>query len=383
MYREIIIFVAGSTPQIITETLYALIKQAPEPVIPDELYMITTSSGKARIEEELLQKGRFSSFCEEFGLRPDILNERSFIVIRDADDASLDDIRTTVHNERAGDTIVNLIREKTSSMDTRLHCSIAGGRKTMSFYLGSALQLFGRPWDKLYHVLVTPQFESNPEFYYKPSKDREIIISDDKGAVVKRLNTADAEIHLAELPFIRLRDKLRLNGKTFKELVLEGQKEIDTALTQPAIRVNIKERVVTIGDKVMEVKPIHLVIYTHLLRQKLERCCYPDQPYCLECTDCFLLITDISNRRGMDAILKDYEKIYGPASGHVENFKRTWKDGMDTGKLRSDISKINKDIKEALNDDTLSTLYIITAVRKYAGTRYGVKVEKGKIGVEE
>src|SRR3990172_7458058 len=107
MYREIIIFVAGSTPQIITETLYALVKQAPEPVIPDELYMITTSSGKARIEEELLRKGRFSSFCEEFGLRPDILNERSFIVIRDADDGPLDDIRTTVHNERAGVILIS------------------------------------------------------------------------------------------------------------------------------------------------------------------------------------------------------------------------------------------------------------------------------------
>ena len=84
----------------------------------------------------------------------------------------------------------------------------------------------------------------------------------------------------------------------------------------------------------------------------------------------------------MESILKDYEKIYGPASGHVENFKRTWKEGMDTGKLRSDISKINRDIREALNDDTLSTLYTITAVRKYASTRYGVKVEKGKVGVE-
>ncbi|WP_442891844.1 CRISPR-associated ring nuclease [Dissulfurispira sp.] len=40
----------------------------------------------------------------------------------------------------------------------------------MSFYMGAALQLFGRPWDRLYHVLVTPEFESNPEFFTSQRK---------------------------------------------------------------------------------------------------------------------------------------------------------------------------------------------------------------------
>jgi hypothetical protein len=84
----------------------------------------------------------------------------------------LDDIREGSHNEALGDFIAGFIREKSQDSNTRLHCSLAGGRKTMSFYLGSALQLFGRPWDKLYHVLVSPEFESHPEFYYKPRKDR-------------------------------------------------------------------------------------------------------------------------------------------------------------------------------------------------------------------
>lgn len=51
---------------------------------------------------------------------------------------------------------------------------------------------------------------------------------------VKRINTKDAEIFLAELPFIRLRDKLTipLQGKGFKELVTEGQKDLDIATIQ-------------------------------------------------------------------------------------------------------------------------------------------------------
>ena len=42
----------------------------------------------------------------------------------------------------------------------------------MSFYMGAAMLLFGRPWDKLYHILVTPEFETNHEFFYKPQKIR-------------------------------------------------------------------------------------------------------------------------------------------------------------------------------------------------------------------
>ena len=61
----------------------------------------------------------------------------------------LEDIRDRQDNESLGDFIATFIKEKAGDERSRLHCSLAGGRKTMSFYMGSALQLFGRPWDKL------------------------------------------------------------------------------------------------------------------------------------------------------------------------------------------------------------------------------------------
>jgi len=228
-FREVLIFVAGTTPQIITETIYALINQKP-PIYPDEIHIITTTHGKNLIKKNLIETGRFKEFCKEFNLNKDILNDDSIVVIKDQKGSALDDIRKVADNEILGDFITNFIKDKARDEKTRLHCSLAGGRKTMSFYLGSALQLFGRPWDRLYHVLVTPEFESNPDFYYKPKKDK-ILTSLNPPA--KPLHTKDAEIFLAELPFIRLRGKLSLDGKGFKELVEEGQTEIDTALTQP------------------------------------------------------------------------------------------------------------------------------------------------------
>jgi len=374
-FKEVLIFVAGTTPQIITETIYALIHKNP-PVYPDEVFIITSSYGKNLIIKNLLKPGIFSEFCKEFGIQESLLDQDSIIVVKDSKGNELDDVRNGQENECLGDFITEFIKEKASEHSTRLHCSLAGGRKTMSFYLGSALQLFGRSWDKLYHVLVSPEFESNSDFYYKPKKNR--VLKKDG----KQLNTKDAQIFLAELPFIRLKDKIPLNSKSFKELVSEGQKEIDTALTQPFISIRLKEGIVSIGNKNIELKPFHIVFYTHLLRQKLERCPYPDKLYCGNCYDCFIQINDLAAPGITEIMAKDYEIIYGQHSDHVYNFRTKWKDGIDLSKLRSDRSKINKDIIENLEDETLATYYTITSLRKWGGTRFGVRVEKGKIRIE-
>lgn len=374
-FKEVLIFVAGATPQIITETIYALIHKDP-PIYPDEIHIITTTHGKHLIEENLIKSGRFKEFCREFNLKDNILNEDSIVVVKDTKAAYLDDIKTKTDNESLGDFIINYIRDKTHDDRARIHCSIAGGRKTMSFYLGSALQLFGRPWDKLYHVLVTPEFESNPDFYYKPKKD----ITLNKDGI--EINTKDAEIFLAELPFIRLKDKIPLNGKDFKELVEEGQREIDTALTQPFLRINLNERTVYIGDTPIDMVPFQLMIYTAYIRQKTDNCKYPDKTYCLNCMDCFSPIVDFSSRPALENMAKDYRLIYKNQPLRTEELLNKWPEGLEQNTIRQNISKINRTIKEHIEDETLQPYYLITSIKKYAGSRYGVRIEKGKIRIE-
>ncbi len=383
-YREILVFVIGTTPQIITETLYALTQEFKPPVIPEEIHIITTSIGKEKIEEELIKKERLSAFSKEFGLPEFVLSNKSIHVIEGENGQWLEDIRKTDHNERVGDLIANFIKEKTSDPKARLHCSLAGGRKTMSFYLGSALQLFGRPWDKLYHVLVPPELESHPEFYYKPKRDRFIEIRNHNGKLIKKIHTRDVHISLAELPFIRLREKVPLNGKSFRELVAEGQKEIDMALIQPLLRVDLRERIVRVGEVSIDMVPIQLVIYTYLLRQKINGCSFPDRIYCFDCTDCFLTLGEISKRKALEEMLKDYKKIYGPFSGRVEEFIKHWgeKGGIDQDTLRQNISKINNTLKEFIEDETLYPYYTITPVGKHGSKRYGIRTEKKKISIE-
>jgi CRISPR-associated protein (TIGR02584 family) len=76
-----------------------------------------------------------------------------------------------------------------------LHVSIAGGRKTMGFYAGYALSLYGRAQDRMSHVLVDEKFEKGINFYY-PSKNENdfLLIEKIKPSVFLK----DAQVWLAQ-----------------------------------------------------------------------------------------------------------------------------------------------------------------------------------------
>jgi|Deesub1362A_J573_1020465.scaffolds.fasta_scaffold00319_32 CRISPR-associated protein Csx14 len=375
-YREIFLFITGATPQVITETIYCLAQKSP-PVHPDELYIITTSKGKEAARKTLIEKGILKSLCREYSLPEISIREDSFVIPKDLTGKPLEDIRDESDNELMGDLITAFIREKTADLSTRLHCSLAGGRKTMSFYMGAAMQLFARPWDKLYHVLVSPEFESNPEFFYKPKNNKVIKAGN------KRLNSKDAEIMLAELPFIRLRSKLSLQSAGFKELVKEGQREIDIAMIQPELRVKLSESTIYVGEKSIKLTPTHLMTYVAYLRQKQFQCKHPRRPYCGDCTDCFSPVMDFSTRPALEEMAKDYRRIYSHQPMKAEELLKRHKNGFLMETIRQYIAKIKRTIEEALNDKTLASYYVITPLRRYGNTCYGVRVEKTKITIEE
>jgi len=380
-YRELFVFVLGTTPQIITETIYALSQKKP-PIYPDSLYIITTKTGKDRVQKTLIDQDIIGSLIREYKLPHLSLSDDSFVLIKDYENHELDDIRDTKANESTGNLITQFIKNLTADMGSRLHCSIAGGRKTMSFYLGAALQLFGRPWDKLYHILVTPEFESNPSFFYKPKKNRIIEIQLMDGTI-KKVNTKDAVIELAELPFIRLSSKLALHKQDFQSLIEEGQQEIDTATLQAELRLNLADRTIYIGNTLIEMVPIQLMIYSAMLRQKIAHCTHTERRYCQDCTECFKTVSELANKKIREEMAQDYTAIYRGNTLRTKEFLEKWDKALSPGDIvRQNISKINRSLKEQLPDTALLPYYTVTNIRKYGGTRYGVRVEKGKIRIE-
>jgi CRISPR-associated protein (TIGR02584 family) len=54
VFREILVMVAGLTPQVITETLYYLTQKRDPPVAITEIHVLTTQPGRQRILPDLL-----------------------------------------------------------------------------------------------------------------------------------------------------------------------------------------------------------------------------------------------------------------------------------------------------------------------------------------
>ena len=376
--KNILVCVAGATPQVITETIYALSKKSP-PVYIEELHVITTAFGKRLIKEKLLGEGILDRLVREYKLPPIRFTEESIIVINDPGGKPLNDIRNDNDNEATGDIITDFIRELADREDVTLHCSIAGGRKTMSFYLGSALQLFGRPQDRLYHVLVSPEFENNSEFFYPPKKPKRIRCRMPDGRE-KLVSTSKAEIHLADLPFVRLREKVFLDNKGFRDLVSLAQADLDRSIPQLPLSLKFKEREILIGDRSIRLTPMEFAIYALFALIKARACIRKDREYCLDCTDCFLSINDLAKKETFEKIKKLYEVMFGKNSSKAEDLKdRDGSKFLAQENFRQYRSKINKKIAKAIDNPVLASIYILTNTGRYASSRYGIRVEKSMI----
>ncbi len=200
------------------------------PFVPTEIHLITTAEGAERARLTLLSDdpGWFHRLCRDYALTGIRFDEGNIHVLRDADGAILNDIRTPADNEAAADTITAVVRSLTTDTHgSAVHASIAGGRKTMGFYLGYAMSLFGRPQDQLSHVLVSSPFESNQQFYY-PTRESRVIYT--PLPEQRPLDTRDAQVTLAEIPFVRLRDGLQESllreDASFSEAVRQAQRNL-------------------------------------------------------------------------------------------------------------------------------------------------------------
>jgi CRISPR-associated protein (TIGR02584 family) len=253
--RRILCAVTGLSPQIVTETLYALAINPAEngqaPFVPTEVHLITTGRGAKQAVNNLLmpsseREGWFQRLCNDYHLPPIRFNEDSIHVMIGADGQPLDDIRTPADNELAADFITEKVRELTGDENAALHVSLAGGRKTMGFYLGYALSLFARPQDRLSHVLVSSPYEGHPRFYY-PTPYDEIIHTNEKPPI--SLNIRHAQVSLAMIPIVSLRHGLPTGllagSTTFNATVAAAR----IALSPAQLIINVRTIYITAGGK--------------------------------------------------------------------------------------------------------------------------------------
>ena len=222
--HRILIAVSGKSAQILTETIYALIHQQPA-FQPTEIHLISTVDGARHARLNLLEgEAWFLRLCRDYNLDPRIFNADRIHVITNAQGDPLADIRTPADNEAAADFITDFIREHAARDDAAVHVSMAGGRKTMGYYAGYALSLYGRDQDRLSHVLVSEGFEGQPGFYY-PTPTSSAVKRDDDFY----LDAAEARVDLANIPFVRMSDELPDKVRK-KNRLLDGRQAFSAAI---------------------------------------------------------------------------------------------------------------------------------------------------------
>lgn len=250
--RRILLMVTGRTPQVVTETLYALAVRPRPPLtrfVPTEIHLVTTAEGYQDARLALLDPsaGWFHRLCADYRLTGISFGPDQIHQITDGDDRPVDDIRTAAEHDACADLITELVRVFTADPQTALHVSLAGGRKTMTYYLGNALTLFGRAQDRLSHVLVPPPFESNREFFYPTPESRPLYIEPLK----RYFDAMDAEVTLADIPFVRLRDSLPNRFKTLEQgqaRFTEVVEAMQQALAPGAVCIDLQQGCLRVAD---------------------------------------------------------------------------------------------------------------------------------------
>ncbi|MFC1730374.1 CRISPR-associated ring nuclease Csm6 [candidate division KSB1 bacterium] len=380
--KHIVIAVVGLTPQVVTETLYALLMRQEEPVIPFAIYLITTSEGKKKAIQELIDdgKGQFYKFCSEYGIDASRIafDESTIHTVRDRENRQLEDIRNTDDNEAIADFIVNFVREKTTDNDTVIHASAAGGRKTMGIYLSNALSLFGRVQDKLYHVLVNPsELENHPGFFYVPKQ--KCLLELPGGA---ELDAAAANIELAEVPYIRLQEKLdRLDfdhSLSYNEMVVRSQGEIDLLEPIPEVEIDDSAYSISINNAEIILRPLDHAVYRTFIQQKTDFCTRKELARCGECTDCFMDMQGMLEAQYHDRVFKWYEELKALDD---ERLSRSKEAAGDHSWHREKMAHINKEIHTQLRNRQIERYCSVSPDRKTQGKRYGLFIDKNKIHV--
>ena len=255
--KNILIISLGGAPQVATETLWALAvdpaRSAEERFVPDEMFVLTTSGGYANGRQALFDPGdKITAFCREFNFRRFPVHS----IVVGSDGAAFEDLRSLEANFLFADAAINLIRKLSCEDNTKLHVSMAGGRKTMSFFIGLAPVLLGRRQDRLSHVLVSSFFEGCPDFWWPNNPPRMVT----HRHTDEQRSTSAAVIDLVDVPFLRLRSYLPEISSYggYREWVAT----IQNALDRPAAVLDDASQTLSVaGHQVCITEPQQYVLY--------------------------------------------------------------------------------------------------------------------------
>jgi hypothetical protein len=253
----------------------------------------------------------------------------------------------------------------TADAADQVHVSLAGGRKTLGFFAGYALSLFGRPQDRLSHVLVNAPYESHPGFFY-PTPYSNIIYGQPPDP--RPLDSRDALVTLADIPFVRLRHGLPaslLSGRaSFSATVQMAQQ----SLGPPRLEIDVALGRIRAGGINVDLAPVELAFYLWLARRAAAGqppvSCPPDGA-------------------PSDQYAADFLAVYRLVVGTLGDDDRViqgLRQGMDKNYFERRKSRVNRALSDALGN--AASTYRVQGFGRRPRTAYGLNLTSGQILVE-
>lgn len=362
--KRVLLAVCGLTPQIITETLYALHYEGR---LPQRVVVLTTRAGRERCLNTLFDgPGMLHRFFDDYGIAPSACRFGREDILTPAPPA--DDIATLEESEAFQTLCMEQTRLLAGEPDVTVDFSIAGGRKTMGASLALAAQCYAGAEDRLFHVLVSPAFESQPDFFYPPPGG--VLLP--RPAPRPPLDTRDAHVTLSVLPFARLRPWLPphlLQQPQAPESLLAS---LDMA-QMPVLRLNTKQRCVSVQGKNCILPPVEFSILLYFALRKRN---FPCSGSCQDCgNECFMELQTFFAESDSLAELYRHIRISAAASSttgilnlSAENF-RTYK------------AKLHRYLRCALGMDAPCAEIASLDARPHV--RYGLRLPRSRIIVEQ
>jgi CRISPR-associated protein Csx14 len=153
----------------------------------------------------------------------------------------------------------------------------------MSACMMAAAQLYGRPHDRVYHVLVSPEFESSPVFFYPPRESVLIQLHDNNKQPYFK-ETRFAAANLVPIPFVSVSD--RIAG----ELLLEPREQAELMLSlisdeAPRLTIDIPAGKVIYQRREIDMMRTRLALYAFFALLKKECPAAKENRSCRDCTD--------------------------------------------------------------------------------------------------
>ncbi len=357
--KSVLLAVCGLTPQIVTETLYLLHQ---ENALPRRVVILTTRSGRELCRKTLFgAKGMLARFFADYGIasRACRVDEEDLLVPQ-LDGREVEDITSVEESAAFQDLCMRQALLLTRDADTRVEFSFAGGRKTMGACLALAAQCCGREQDRLFHVLVSPEFESLPGFFYPDPANRSENCDAVEAAPVRPIVTR------AVLPFMRLRPYLPpdlLAQASPPERLFAGFSPFLTLVLEP------KHRRVTVKHRSCVLPPVEFALLLWFALRKKAFACEGD---CAACGQrCFVDVSEFLADTARLAELYEEVKVSSAAHGTTGILN------LSAENFMAYKARLHRRLRHDLGDFAAGAEICSSGVRPYV--RYGLRMPRDAV----